>query len=91
MNLNLSFILLEETQDTSLQTIIANVINWLAQHGIKLLIGAIGLIALFIIINLVCKAIKKRVLKKKKQDVHVVNTVFKIINYYLNAIVILVS
>ncbi|MDD7735627.1 MAG: mechanosensitive ion channel [Bacilli bacterium] len=90
MNLNLSFILLEETQDTSLQTIIANVINWLAQHGIKLLIGAIGLIALFIIINLVCKAIKKRVLKKKKQDVHVVNTVFKIINYSLKAIVILV-
>lgn len=94
MKSNLLFLFLEETQDSSsdasLNTIIANVINWLAQHGVKLLIGIIGLLVLFFLINIICKAIKKRVLKRKKQDVHVVNTVFKIINYSLKAIVILV-
>ena len=57
----------ENTENSlSLEKIVETVVTWLATEGVKLLIGLIGLMIAFWIINGISKSFKKRMTKKQK-------------------------
>lgn len=72
--------------EVTLTSILDTVVTWLAEHGVKLLIGLVALFIFFQIVNLIAKSIRKRMEKKKKHDKHVINAVYKGIRIILKAI-----
>ena len=58
----------ESESPISLEEIISKIVNWCMTKGVKLLIGVIVLFILFAIINSLTKGIKKRMLKKHRDE-----------------------
>ena len=72
----------------SVEEIISIVVNWCMTKGVKLIIGLIVLFILFAIINSLTKSIKKRMLKKHRDET-ITNVVFRISRIGLKAAVFL--
>ena len=70
----------------SLEEIISIIVNWCMTKGVKLLIGVIVLFILFAIINSLTKGIKKRMLKKHRDET-MTNVIFKVSRIVLKAVV----
>ncbi len=80
-----------EDNPSSFETMITTAVNWLTEHGLKLLIGIVCMIILFMIINfLFKKRFVNRLIKKKKTDKFIANAIAKAIRISLKAIVIVV-
>ena len=66
------------SEGLTLESIVENVVKWLATEGVKLLIGVIVLIFAFWIINGISKSFKKR-MTKKNRDKTITSVVYNII------------
>ena len=53
-----------DSNPSTLDTMISSAVNWLTEHGLKLVIGIIALIIFCWIVNLFKKLLLKRLLKK---------------------------
>lgn len=80
-----------ESKPSGLEAMITTAINWLTEHGLKLLIGIVCLIIFFMIIDFFFKKrLVNRLMKKKKMDKFIANAIAKAIRISLKAIGIVI-
>ncbi len=65
------------SEQTTLESILSTILQWIATEGVKLLIGVILLLIIFYIINVFSKKIKKRMTKKNRDKI-LTNVVYRV-------------
>lgn len=78
-----------DTSSSSGSSVLDVVLNWLAEHGVKLLIGIIFLLIFYWIVTFISSRILRRITKKKNIDPQVARTINKVVNVILKIIALL--
>lgn len=78
-----------DTSSSSGSSVLDVVLNWLAEHGVKLLIGIIFLLIFYWIVTFISSRILRRITKKKNIDPQVARTINKVVNVILKVIALL--